>query len=156
MADVSFSRRNLVKLFAAAAIAPVVATPAASGSLAPRESLPTIGIRPVALGFGWSLVNVDEDHHGALALDLVHSVSGDARVHACARGKASVGVAQSKLFDFVLMDGRDGEEATPEALGRAVMRLAKKVRAAEAAGKARADGLLTHEQRIAQYGGLLS
>lgn len=108
------------------------------------------------LGLGWHLGDLGVIEEGAIVISLVHDDRRVARVHLCLLGDDGArGVAQSHLFDFVLMDGRAGDAATDEGLGRVVLGLAAVVRENEI--DARGDlrplaQLMAHDERVLAFG----
>ena len=109
-----------------------------------------------SLGKGWSVSGLSPVAQGAAVLAIQHRSGASANVHICALGSRGQGVAQSALFDLVVMDGRDGGQATDEDLGRAMTGLARRIHRNELRVEdelRQADGMLTHGERVARFGG---
>lgn len=114
-------------------------------------------IRPgVSIGKGWTVRDLSAVQQGAAVLSLSHRDGRTAAVHICALGARGRGVAQTQLFDLVVMDGRDGDAPTDEALGRAVVNLSRRIHRNELRVEEelrQAAGMMTHGDRVARYGG---
>lgn len=101
------------------------------------------------LGLGWSLEDVGRVIRGASVITLRHDDGPSARVHLCRNAGRPVGLAHTSLFDFVLMNGGDGDKRSEEALGRVILGLANAVRDKELAA---VPVLEAHDERLAVYG----
>ncbi len=111
--------------------------------------------RGSALGHGWLLASVSSPQRGAVILNLVHETLSPVQVHLCAHRGSPRGVAHSHFMDFIVMDGGQGDRATEESLGRALMALAHRVSANELrteADPAMLGRLLTHGERVDRFG----
>lgn len=166
------SRRNLLKnigLGAAAAAAGAgtvkavhaahVGTMEAFASGGSTRSAPWWLVSPLrqgsAVGKGWSVQSLSAVERGAAVLELAHHDGELARVHVCAHAGTPKGLASTVLFDLVLMDGGQGEQPTPEGLGRALMGVASRVRRNELVGETdlkSVSRMLTHAERVERYG----
>ena len=107
------------------------------------------------VGKGWYIGGLSDVRDGAAVLQLVNRDGREVGVHVCARAGRGKGVAQTALFDLVTMDGRDGDAATPEDMGRVVMSLARRIRHNESnmAGDLRPfANMMSHADRLAMYG----
>jgi hypothetical protein len=107
------------------------------------------------IGKGWSITALSGVQDGAAVLTLAHRDGRQVKLHICARSGQGTGLAQTALFDLVTMDGRDGEDATPEDMGRVVLSLARRIRQNEvkAAGDLRPFvDLMSHADRVALFG----
>ena len=141
---------------AAAAVAPSMEAFVQPGQTA---SSPWWVIAPLRtgsrVGKGWSIAGLSEVRDGAAVIRLGHRDGREVGVHVCARSGRGQGIAQTALFDLVTMDGRDGDAATPEDMGRVIMSLARRIRANEAqlAGDLRPfANMMSHSDRLALYG----
>jgi hypothetical protein len=108
-----------------------------------------------ALALGWSMGRLSPVERGAAVLELVHTSGRVARLHLCAHDGQPRGVAHTALLDLVLMDGRSGEGATDEQLGRVVLGLAAHIRNNELDGNGDLLPLArmtTHGDRVMRYG----
>ena len=108
-----------------------------------------------AVGAGWRIAGLSAVTRGAAILELHHRDERSARVHVCVHDGKPRGLAHTNLFDLVLMDGGQGDERTPEGLGRALLGLAKRMRKNElgdAGDVGQLESLLTHTERVARYG----
>ena len=134
-------------------------------------------LRPGAsVGYGWKLESLSPVQDGAVVLELRRPASffaatdgagispTEAQVHICVYDDQPCGIAHTSLFDLFLMDGRTGDEPTPEELGKVVLGLAQRIHRNElqevdwATVKGLLGHLQTHSQRVERYGaaGLLS
>jgi len=107
------------------------------------------------IGKGWSISALSGVQDGAAVLTLAHRDGRRVNLHICARSGRGSGLAQTVLFDLVTMDGRDGEDATPEDMGRVVLSLARRIRQNEVkvAGDLRPFvHLMSHDDRVALFG----
>ena len=107
------------------------------------------------VGKGWYIGELSEVREGAAVMQLVNRDGRAVDVHVCARAGRGQGLAQTALFDLVTMDGRDGDVATPEDMGRVVMSLARRIRQNETqnAGDLRPFAtMMSHADRVALYG----
>lgn len=129
---------------------------ALSGSDAARVAgpAPWALIAPLQLGSsignGWRIQSLSEVRLGASVMGLQHESGVTSNVHICLRQGAPTGVVASRYFDFVLMNEADGERDTNEALGVALMNLARRAETNEVS-LSRA-GYMAHSQRLEQYG----
>ena len=133
----------------------------ASAAAAPSIDFLLMPLVGRSLAAGFRVESVSPIDRGAVTITLVQ---GDARalVQVFRRSAASNGLATTRLFDLRWMNGADGEHATPEAGGVAVMTLASRIRRLESAmlrgglsGSQRTAlrGLSTHAARNALHGG---
>ena len=60
------------------------------------------------IGLGWSVSNMGPVHQGAAILELSHRTGQTARVHICTYEGKPKGLANTALFDLILMDGGRG------------------------------------------------
>ena len=107
------------------------------------------------LSDGWVVAGLSPVERGAAVLELQHASGDVARVHLCAHGGRPKGVAHTRLFDLVLMDGGQGDRPTNPRLGRTLMGLARRIRRNEVAQGGDLDSvsrMLTHAERVALYG----
>ncbi len=159
------TRRDLIKKLAVGAAAVTAALPttrahAASFTAALHPgSDPAWLIAPLArgsaIGHGWTIASLSSPERGAVILRLVHESLSPVQVHLCAHRGSPRGVVSSHFLDFIVMDGGQGDRPTQESLGRALMVLAKTVRANELrtqADPALLGSLLTHGERIDRFG----
>jgi hypothetical protein len=108
-----------------------------------------------SVGKGWSIAGLSEVRDGAAVIELSHRDGRAVGVHVCGRSGRGQGIAQTALFDLVSMDGRDGDAATPEDMGRVVVSLARRIKLNEAqlAGDLRPfASMMSHADRVALYG----
>jgi len=108
-----------------------------------------------SVGKGWTIAGLSEVSDGAAVIQLSHRDGREVGVHVCARSGKGQGIAHTALFDLVTMDGRDGDAATPEDMGRVVVNLARRIRRNEAqlAGDLRPfAAMMSHTDRVALYG----
>jgi hypothetical protein len=115
-----------------------------------------------SLSGGFRVGTISPIDRGAVTVTLVRTGDGArAVVQVFRRSSRSEGLATTRWLDLRWMNGADGEEATPEAGGVAVMTLASRIRRVEAASaragvsreqRAALRELSTIEQRIARYG----
>ena len=110
-----------------------------------------------SVGKGWTLSALSPVRAGASVLTLKHARHGTARVHICAHQGKGQGLSQTRLLDFVLMDGGNGAIRTNEDLARVVKGISKRVAKNEvcAVDKVTLDamsGMLTHDERMALFG----
>ena len=84
----------------------------------------------MTLGYGWQLISLSSVQNGAAVLKLrkVGLKVEEADVHICVYDGQPSGIAQTTLFDLLLMDGRNGNDPTPEQLGRVVLGIAQRIR----------------------------
>ncbi len=158
------SRRDILKMMGLTAGALGVGGAAAATSLAAFADASNQSGAPLwlfgglqlgaSLGLGWSLSAVSPVRMGASVLDLVHRDGSVARVHLCAREGRPKGLAHTALFDLVLMDGAQGDRATDERLGRALLNLASRIKQNELSAGASDElrGLLSHLDRVERFG----
>lgn len=166
------SRRDLIKnigIGAAAAAAgagtSAVARAAHQGTLeafaagGTTRSAPWWLLSPIeqgsTIGRGWTVEALSRVERGAAVLELRHRGGEQARVHLCAHAGAPKGLASTVLFDLVLMDGGQGDQPTPEGLGRALLGVAARIRHNEMSGQTDLESIsrmLTHAERVALYG----
>ena len=85
-----------------------------------------------SLAGGFRVESVSPIDRGAVTITLVRD-GARALVQVFRRSAASNGLATTRLFDLRWMNGANGEHATPEAGGVAVMTLASRIRRLEAA-----------------------
>jgi hypothetical protein len=112
------------------------------------------------LSDGWTIAALTPVERGAAVLELRHDrrpadAGGIARVHLCAHGGKPRGLAHSRLFDLVLMDGGQGDQPTDPRLGRVLVGVARRIRRNEVAASGDLDSvsrMLTHAERVALYG----
>ena len=164
MADARQNRRDVLLGLIGAAAVGGLAHPAQAGATDTAPSATPSGstenasgveglLHPIQVGdglaYGWQLEAVTDAHQGSAVLSLAHPEQGRARVHVCSREGS--GLASTRHYDLYLMDGRNGAEPTPEALGRVVHGLAFHLKRTE--GATALPGLLTHTERLARYGG---
>lgn len=107
------------------------------------------------LSGGWRLADLSAVERGAAVVSLEHSERGRVNVHLCSHGGKPQGVAFTRLFDLILMDGGQGDQPTDPALGRVLVHLARRVRKHELSHDgelAQVARMLTHAERVALYG----
>lgn len=134
---------------------------AQGGDAPPREGFgpPWSLIAPVTagsyLGAGWRVRSLSRVQEGAAALALVHRSGERAEVHVCRRGGLTRGLAQTAHLDLLLMNDGDGDQPTPEGLGRAIktvaLRVIRRERLEALPGAAPAD-MMSHNARVRWYG----
>lgn len=165
------SRRNLLKMMGMTAAATAVPVTAAASDPTARRAVvaaltadgssgaPWWLLSPVqqgsAVGLGWRVAGLSTVSRGAAVLSLAHRDGREASVHLCAHHGSPRGLAHSALFDLILMDGGQGDQSTPEDLGRALVNLAARIRGNEVSDKADLRPLahmMTHAERVALYG----
>lgn len=110
-----------------------------------------------AVGKGWSIRKLSPVRGGSSVMTLSHGVHGEARIHICARNGEGQGLSQTRLLDFVLMDGGDGNLRTNEGLARVVKGIANRVAknevcAVDTSTLDAMSGMLTHDERKALFG----
>ena len=103
-----------------------------------------------SIGNGWSIASLSDVRLGAAILSLRHVSGATSDVHVCLRQGQSQGVVATRDFDFVLMNQADGGVPTNEALGVALMTLARNVAAREAAVSR--TGFMSHADRLRHFG----
>lgn len=111
--------------------------------------------RGAHLGQGWFLAHLGGVQRGASVLTLQHQDGRVARVHVCNHAGSPRGLAHTALLDLVLMDGGQGDQRTPEDLGRVLLGLAQVIRGNELRGDADLRQLATlesHAERVDAYG----
>lgn len=107
------------------------------------------------LSGGWRLARLSAVERGAAVLCLEHAERGTANVHLCSHGGSPQGVAFTRLFDLILMDGGQGDRPTDPALGKVLVHLGQRVRKHELSQDgelAQVARMLTHAERVALYG----
>lgn len=130
--------------------------PVGGPSGASATSAPEALLLPYVVGSeigGWTVAALSGVAAGAVAIDLACR-DGRARVHLCARGEPSRGIASTSRFDLVLMNGGDGATPSREDVARVVRVLAARIDSnTEAALQLLPElgGLLTHDQRLARF-----
>lgn len=102
------------------------------------------------IGNGWRVQSLSDVRLGAAILGLQHESGATSDVHICLRQGAPTGVAASRHFDFVLMNEANGARDTNEALGVALITLARRAETNEL--ELSRTGYMAHSQRLAQYG----
>ena len=108
-----------------------------------------------SIGKGWKIAGLSSVEQGACILSLEH-ISGDVtNIHICAKEEGQKGIESTALLDFVIMDGRQGQEDTREDVGRVVMGLSKRIQRNEM--KLEGDllslaSLESHDERVERYG----
>ena len=110
-----------------------------------------------SVGKGWSMNALSTVRGGSAVMTLSHGVHGDARVHICALRGQGQGLSQTRLLDFVLMDGGDGNLRTNEGLARVVKGIANRVAknevcAVDTSTLDAMSGMLSHDERMALFG----
>lgn len=128
---------------------------AAGRNVAPVEGpAPWALIAPLqagsSIGNGWRIESLSDVRLGASVMSLRHESGATSDVHICLRDGAPTGVAASAHFDFVLMNEADGARNTNEALGVALITLARRAETNETELSRR--GYMAHEERLIQYG----
>ena len=160
------SRRDVLQALGVGAVASAslgaasVASAGSARSLWSADAPPWWLIDPLtagtSLGRGWRVEELSAVQEGASVLTLSHRDGRIARVHICAREGRPQGVACTGLFDFVLMDGAQGDRPTEESLGRVLRQVARRARRAEQrVGEDELRmvvGLRSHPERVARYG----
>ena len=129
---------------------------AGKGSAAPWALLAPLS-KGSSVGKGWQIANLTAVRGGASVLSLRHARYGEARVHICALNGPAQGLSHTRLLDFVLMDGGNGNLRTNEGLARVVAGIAQKVAqnevcALDIASLDALSGMLTHNERVAVFG----
>ena len=108
----------------------------------------------VHVGYNWHIKSLSPIERGATVLTLVNSNLSSARIHICSHQGNPQGVASSKLFDLILMDGGTGSSPTDEHLGRVILGIAGQIQNREQELLAQAEQiceLQTHEERLSEY-----
>lgn len=103
-----------------------------------------------SIGNGWSIESLSDVRLGASVLSLRHESGAKSDVHICLRQGQSQGVVSTRHFDFVLMNEADGGVPTNEALGVALITLARRADANDVAVSR--TGFMSHADRLSQYG----
>lgn len=143
------------------------AAPGASARTEGRARLPNLDFlfaplvgRPLTAGF--RVLSVSGVERGSATVTLARADGARAQVQVFRRSPMSTGLATTRLLDLRLMNGGDGDRATHEGAGLAVMSLAARLRRIEAAAvrggpspeqRVALRALYTHEQRNALHGG---
>jgi hypothetical protein len=113
-------------------------------------------LRPgLRLAGGWRVMDLSPVRRGAAVLTLAGSEGVEVGVHICAHGGQAQGLASSRLFDLVLMDGGQGDRPTPVGLAQAMNGLARAISRNEIEAADDLDHLarmLTHAERVELYG----
>jgi hypothetical protein len=108
-----------------------------------------------SVGKGWHVASLSKVERGAAVLELAHRDGQLARLHVCAHAGKPRGMAHTALFDLILMDGGQGDQPTPEGLGRALVGVANRIRRNEVIGEddlKSVSRMLTHTERVELYG----
>lgn len=104
---------------------------AGEGIIADAEA-PWWALRPLhpgaKLAGGWRVQSLSPVVAGGCVLELAHRTGSTRGVRMHAKGATDRGIAQSRHFDFFIINGAQGGESTPESLGRVVLGLAALVR----------------------------
>ena len=126
---------------------------------APTAKAPWSLLSPLSagsdLGLGWTLKEMSDIQMGAAVLTLTHQKGHQALVHICALDGSPVGIAQTRVFDLVIMNGEMGAAPSDEELGRVVLGLAQLIANNETTGTAAnkiASKLLPHRERADLFG----
>jgi hypothetical protein len=138
-----------------------VGAPVAAGARAAGRSVASVqGPAPWALiaplqvgssiGNGWRIESLSDVRLGASVLSVRHESGAKSDVHICLRQGRPSGVAASRHFDFVLMNEANGERQTNEALGVALITLARRAELNEL--ELSRAGFMRHADRLTQYG----
>lgn len=107
------------------------------------------------LSGGWHLASLSAVERGAAIIALEHAHKGQRNVHLCAHGGRPQGVAFTRLFDLILMDGGQGDRPTDPSVGKVLVHLARRIRKHELSRQgelAQVTRMLTHGERVALYG----
>lgn len=125
----------------APAPSPVAAPVDAAWALAPLDA-------GSPLVDGWSFAGMDPVTDGRAAIHMRHASGATAVVHLCRRNPAHErGLASTRHFDLVLMNGAQGDTTTPEGVGRATLALARRIAANEpGASSAALEAFSTHHE----------
>lgn len=103
-----------------------------------------------SIGNGWQIESLSDVRLGASVLAVRHESGARANVHICLRQGPAEGVAASRYFDFVLMNEANGGVPTNEALGVALITLARRAELNEV--ELSRIGFMRHSERLTQYG----
>lgn len=161
------SRRSILKMLAlggalfaseAGATASALAS-VGEGSRLPDGPEPWWLIAPLESGSrlarGWRVHSLSRVEQGASVLELRNTNGNVARIHVCFRQGKAKGLAHTRMFDLLLMDGGNGDRSTDEHLARVLKDVARRIRSNEV----RKDGdmrpmsrMLTHNERVDAYG----
>ena len=106
------------------------------------------------VGHNWHIKSLSPIERGATVLTLINSNLESARIHICSHQGNPQGVASTKLFDLILMDGGTGRSPTKEDLGRVILGIAGQIKNREQDLLEQAEQigeLQTHEERLVAY-----
>jgi hypothetical protein len=156
----SQSRRSLLKLIAMGGAAATVVPKGMAGDApdgadangAARGAAPDPWpmFEPLAPGqviaLGWSISGITPVIDGAAILHLANESGQKARVRVCRNDGKPSGVAHTKRYDFLIMNGGRGETPTAEDLGRVLVTVAGIVGKNEKRLATPWPDLKTHEQ----------
>ena len=161
------SRRTLLKMLAcggallateAGATAETLAKPSKELTL-PDGPEPWWLVFPLEQGSrlakGLRVHSLSKVERGASVLTLLRKSGEEVRIHICFRSGQAKGLAHSKMFDLLLMDGGDGNRQTDEGLARVLNDIARRIRTNEMRKDANLRPLArmqTHEERVGTYG----
>jgi|JI10StandDraft_1071094.scaffolds.fasta_scaffold344304_2 hypothetical protein len=103
-----------------------------------------------SIGNGWRIESLSDVRMGASVLSVRHESGVQTDVHICLRQGQPTGVAASRHFDFVLMNEANGERQTNEALGVALITMARRAELNEQ--ELSRVGFMRHADRLSQFG----
>jgi hypothetical protein len=109
----------------------------------------------VEIALGWSIESLSEVTLGAAILTLKHTQGHTAHVHISSHAGNPIGMANTRHFDIVLMNGADGNAPSAEPIGRVVLTIADLIRRNENQNtqlRRVADDMLSHEDRTRLFG----
>lgn len=140
-----------------AAQGPVPSGVAAESPPTPAGLVPWHVLAPLSAGSslygGWTLAACSPVFDGAAVLTLRNAEGRERRVHLCRRGSEPAGIAQSRRFDLVLMNGGAGDVGTDESLAQAIAQIAQRIESNDAkpASRELEEKLLSHTERQRQF-----
>ncbi len=167
-------RRTFFGIVGAGAVAALPVSALVRPSLSPRGHSERAVSRVPSLDFllapllgrslagGFRVASVSDIERGSVTITLARHDGARSLVQVFRRSPVSTGLATTRLLDLRWMNGGNGDRATHEAGGVAVMTLASRLRRIEAATlraglmaeqRASLRSLHTHEQRTTFHGG---
>ncbi|HYD48736.1 MAG TPA: hypothetical protein VEB21_10330 [Terriglobales bacterium] len=124
------------------------------GAAAPELPAPWQLLHPLAAGAavaqGWKVADLSGALDGSCVLTLENDRGRTSRIHLCRNDGQPQGLAHTKQFDLLVMNGGQGDLPTEEGLAQAVAKLAEVVAANESGGEPAqlAAALLPHAERL--------
>jgi hypothetical protein len=114
-------------------------------------------LRPLAVGAavapGWHLAGFTGVVDGSCVLTLQNERGRAHRVHVCRNDGAPQGLAHTKRFDLIVMNGGEGDLPTDENLAQAIAAVARVMAANEGKTRQEVAALLTHNERVRLFSG---